>query len=418
MNDSSKIPSSALLDSVTAFIRRFVALSKDQAVAITLWVAHTHVFSAADATAYLNISSAEKQSGKTRLLEVLELLVAKPWRTGRASAAVLVRKIDAECPTLLLDESDASFASDREYAEALRQVLNDGQRPGSGASLCFSQQGGNVSFRSFRVFCPKAIAGIGKLPDTVADRAIPIRLKRRSIVEKVERFRLRLVKSEAEALRRRLGEWSAREVEALRGAQPELPDALSDRQQDGAEPLLAIADSVGAQWPERGRKALIAIMTSEAGEDQSVATRVLFDIFRAFGMAKQTRLSTWELLDILASLDPRWRMNEYVLAGLLRPFGIAPDRFYIGDERVRGYDEATFLDAWGRYLPRECFHRAAEERQAAEAENAKKPTEERLPESAATPISSQQPAPRWRCTCDECKAKESGVDAGQVDGAG
>ena len=63
---------------------------------------------------------------KTLLLEILSLLVANPWLTGSASRAVLVRKIDAEQPTLLLDESDAAFARDREYAEALRGVLNSG----------------------------------------------------------------------------------------------------------------------------------------------------------------------------------------------------------------------------------------------------------------------------------------------------
>ena len=38
--------------------------------------------------------SAEMESGKTRLLEVLRLLVAKPWFTGRTTTAALTRKID------------------------------------------------------------------------------------------------------------------------------------------------------------------------------------------------------------------------------------------------------------------------------------------------------------------------------------
>ncbi len=83
-----------LLDEVMLFVRRFVVLSNEQLIAIALWVGHTHAMEAADATPYLNVTSAEKRSGKTRLLEVLELLVARPWRTGRTSAAALVRKID------------------------------------------------------------------------------------------------------------------------------------------------------------------------------------------------------------------------------------------------------------------------------------------------------------------------------------
>jgi len=119
-----------LLDDVMRFVRRFVVLSSEQLVAIALWVVHTHAIDAADATPYLNITSAEKRSGKTRLLEVLELVVARPWRTGRTSAAALVRKIDGDKSTLLLDESDAAFKGRREYGEALRGILNDGHRRG------------------------------------------------------------------------------------------------------------------------------------------------------------------------------------------------------------------------------------------------------------------------------------------------
>jgi DNA primase len=100
-----------LLEETVKFIRRFIALTPAQADVIALWVAHTHAFGAADTTPYLAITSAEKQSGKTRLLEVLDLVVAKPWFTSRVSPAVLARKVANEQPTLLLDESDAAFKS-------------------------------------------------------------------------------------------------------------------------------------------------------------------------------------------------------------------------------------------------------------------------------------------------------------------
>jgi hypothetical protein len=44
------------------------------------------------------------------LANVLETLAARAWLTGRVSAAALVRKVDAERPTLLLDESDAAHS--------------------------------------------------------------------------------------------------------------------------------------------------------------------------------------------------------------------------------------------------------------------------------------------------------------------
>ena len=162
-----------LLDKVESFVRRYVVLTDAQATTVALWAAHTHALDAFNCTPYLSVTSADKQSGKTRLLEVLDLLVAKPWFTGRATAAVLVRKIDKEQPTLLLDESDAAFRGEKEYAETLRGLLNTGFKRNGRYSMCVGQ-GAAISYKDFSTFCPKAIAGIGKLPDTVADRSIPM----------------------------------------------------------------------------------------------------------------------------------------------------------------------------------------------------------------------------------------------------
>src|SRR5919199_5755306 len=252
-----------VLNKLVTFIRRFVALSDEQAVLVALWVIHTHAIHAADCTPYLHIKSAEKRSGKTRLLEVLALLVARPWFTGRVSAAVLVRKTANEQPTLLLDESDAAFKGDKEYAEALRGILNAGFRRGGVTSLCVGQ-GASLSYRDFPVFSPKAIAGLGRLTDTIADRAVPIELRRRRRGEHVERFRQRKVEPEAVPLHSAASAWAG--VNPLAGAEPELPDELDDRAQDIVEPLLAIAEAVGGEWPERARSAVIALAGASARE--------------------------------------------------------------------------------------------------------------------------------------------------------
>ena len=112
-----------ILSQLVSVIRRYILLTAAEADAVALWIVHTHAFNAAGATPYLAITSAEKRSGKTNLLELLEMLVAKPWLTGSVSAAVLFRKTAAERPTLLLDESDATFNGNREYGEALRGIL-------------------------------------------------------------------------------------------------------------------------------------------------------------------------------------------------------------------------------------------------------------------------------------------------------
>ena len=178
-----------VLDQIAMFIHRFVVLSDVQADTIALWVAHTWCVDAADTTPYIAVTSAEKRSGKTRLLEVLELLVRKPLPTANISDAALFRAIAELGPTLLLDEIDAIFGPKARDREDLRGMLNAGYRRGAAVQ----RMGGAkmTTLEAFPVFCPKAFAGIGELPDTIPDRSIRIRLERRTREEPIERFRRR-----------------------------------------------------------------------------------------------------------------------------------------------------------------------------------------------------------------------------------
>jgi hypothetical protein len=348
----------ALLEGLAAFVQRYVVLSDEQADIIALWVVHTHALDAADCTPYLSITSAEPRSGKTRLLEGTAPLVARPWLTGRVTPAVLVRKVAAETPTLLLDESDAAFKGDREYAETLRGVLNAGFRRGGVTSLCVGQ-GANLSYQDFPVFGAKAIAGIGKLPDTVADRSIPIKLRRRRPGEAVERFRLRKVGPDALPLQSAAAAWAEAHLEALAEAEPELPEELDDRAQDIIEPLLAIADEVSGEWPERARKAAVELLTGEHREEaESLGIRLLRDVRDAFDAKDEDRLATGRLLEQLREPDDApWRslrgepLDANKLARLLNPYGIRPEKLRKGSDTFRGYRRASFEDAWERYVP-------------------------------------------------------------------
>lgn len=347
----------ALLDEVADFIRRYVVLTPHQCDACSLWTAHTHTFDAANFTPYESVTSPEKRSGKTRLLEVQELLVARPWLTGRVTPAVLVRKVDRDRPTLLLDESDAAFKGAQEYAEALRAVLNTGHRRGGVASLCV-KAGGDFDLKDFATFCPKAIAGIGKLPDTVADRAIIISLKRRAPTEPIERLRRSVADGEAKPIREGLATWAATHIDELRELHPEIPDGLDDRAVDGWEVLIAIADVAGGDWPRRARVAALALSSGDAREDESSGVRLLADIKSIFENRGVDRLPSVEMCHALNFLEESpwgdWKgkpLDPRGLARLLRPFGIRVTVVRIGATTSKGYPVEGFADAFGRYLP-------------------------------------------------------------------
>ena len=362
-------PLENILAQLEAFLLRYIVFRNPaQAVVIAVWIAHSHAIEATDFTPYLHISSPEKRCGKSRVLDLLMLLVRAAWAVVSPSEAVLYRKIASACPTLLLDEADAIFSGGRndENKEGLRALLNAGFQRSATVPRCV---GPLHQIMDFPVFCPKVIAGIGKLPTTVADRSVPIILARKARGQAVERFRAREAAPVAEALRAQLAAWAGTKatIDALRAARPAIPDALGDRQADICEPLVAIADMAGGKWPKALRDALALLYGNDA-EDDSAGVKLL-SAFRSIFREKGTdRISSEDALDALMEIDDApwvaWWAGDIArgntrgpvvkLAKMLKPFAIVPASVRLPDGATpKGYKAESFADAWARYLPPE-----------------------------------------------------------------
>lgn len=352
----------SILNAVACFIEQYVILPSDHAaVAATLWVAHCWTLDAFEVSPYLIVKSAEKRSGKTRLLEVLELLTPHAWRVIQPSEAVLFRKISRDHPVLLLDEADTIFNSHGEQYEPLRAVLNAGFRRGVKVPRCIGE-GAKQRLADFEVFCPKAVAAIGNLPDTIVDRGIVLKLNRATPAEqrRIRRLRLREAGAETAPLRAALAQWADAALPNLREARPALPDELDGRAADAWEPLLAVAGQAGDGWYVLAWKAALALSTGHTSEDDSLRVGLLRDIRAVFDCRDIDRLATTDLVEALAADEAApwgdWhgrRITPHVVARLLRPFGIHPRKWRDQDATARGYAREDFDDAFARYLPLE-----------------------------------------------------------------
>jgi len=347
-----------LLDGLATFVRTYVVLSPAQVDATALWIAHTHAIEAAEVTPYLAIGSAVRESGKTLLLDVLAHLVARPLATANISEAALFRVIAERRPTLLFDEIDTIFGPRARDREDMRGLLNAGYRRGLSVYRCGGES--RTTLEEYDVFCAKALAGIGTLPDTIHSRSIPIYMRRRARHEAVERFRRVEVEERSRSLFARVEAWAAANVDQLRDARPELPGELSDRTADVWEPLLAIADAAGDEWSKRARRAAKELAEEGARRDDSPAIRLLADIRSVYERrgADADRIASWDLVnDLRAIEDAPWDgwgsrgLTPQSLSRLLKPFDIGPTSLRIDGPTHNGYYRAMFTDAWDRHLP-------------------------------------------------------------------
>jgi Protein of unknown function (DUF3631) len=352
-----------LLDELHTALTRYVAFPNPEAAdAVTLWVAATHAQPAWEHAPRLAAISPEKRCGKSRLMDVVEATCHRPLITVNVTVAAVFRSIGDDPPTLLVDEADTIFGSKRqaEQHEDLRGLLNAGHQRNRPA-LRMVGVGTAQKVARFKTFAMAMLASIGTLPDTIMDRAVVVRMRRRAPGEQVAPFRTQRDAPPLNELRDRLGAWVREHLDDLGRTDPVMP--VEDRAADTWAPLVAVADLAGADWPARARQAVrVGVQEAEQGDSEaSLRLQLLADLKRVFGTAKG--LHTRTILQRLHELeDAPWGdlfgkpLDARGLARRLQPYGVrSVDVRETGDgPNLKGYRaEDLEREAWSRYLVRD-----------------------------------------------------------------
>jgi putative DNA primase/helicase len=333
-----------LLDDLVAHVRRHVALSEDEAIAVALWAVHTHALDAFQISPRLAITSPAHDCGKSTLLGVLNGTVRLPDMIVDPTAAGL-REAVGRGRTLLLDEHDLVST---QQEKALRVILNSGH---SRSSARIVRQGA-----TYATWSAAAIARIGALPETLASRSVHVRLNRA-----IPEDEIKSLTSDGIARLYNLGAMAARfaadHMAELRAADPVLPASLRNRVGDNWRPLTAIGDAVGGGWPDRVRRVAVNMSVRARASGETAGIQLIGDIVAIFDGEKAIRFSSAGLARGLAGLEGRpwaeWTgraINAGDIARILDPFGIHPGNLRIHKRVVRGYERRQFNDAFRRYV--------------------------------------------------------------------
>jgi hypothetical protein len=346
------------LDGIAAWFQRYLSVPSEHCITVlALWTAHSHAPKTFYVTPRLIIDSAEPESGKTRILELLNLTAHAPIFTMNTTIAALYRRLVGEPRTILLDETDAVFAKGAaQNHEDLRALLNAGYKRGATVDRCVGD-GSKMKVVEFPAFAPVALAGIvGNMPATITTRAVTIHMRRRAPGEEIAEFIEEDAIGEAEPLRLNLATWVEDITADLTGARPAMPAGVIDRKAEVWRALLAIADATGGDWPQRARAACKHFVLGADPGELSLGVRLLADLRIIFGGHDQ--LSTASILESLAALEEApWGdmygkpIDSRRLARMLGKYGAHPKVVRIGDTTPRGYTREALTDLWRRYLP-------------------------------------------------------------------
>ncbi len=344
----------SIANEIQILIKNHVILSEDQIAILTLWVFGSYCIDAFGIFPKLLITSPEKRCGKTTVLSVLRAVVNKALVASNVTPSAMFRSIELWQPTLLIDEGDTFINNDN---EDLRGIINSGHTRDTAYVLRTEGDKNNRQPKQFSTWTPMAIAMIKNPPDTILDRSLVIKLRRKLSSEQATKWSFTNF-SKLEPLRQQLKRWSDDNLELLKHCIPNIPKNDNDRANDNWLPLFSIASLIGSNWTIKLEAAFKNANGSDGDGSENISTLLLMDIKKIFAEIDADKIHSTGLVTKLIELEDRpWSEYRYgkpittnTLARLLSSFGIRPKQIRLGHNK-HGYYLADFDDTFSRYIP-------------------------------------------------------------------
>ncbi len=300
---------------------------------LTLWAMGTYLYRIFRVYPYLSLRSPTKECAKSRTEDLLSCICFNASnRETSPTEATMFRGPAKNGGTILLDEIEG-LRSDRDRFGNLLSILNSGFESG-GSVTRMEKRGEKFMDVSYPTFCPRVLAGINRLADTLEGRSITLFLSRKLRTERVERFSKSRQMETMQSTRDRLYIWALTHAGDLARVYDRIDsfealEGLGDRERDLWEPLVSIAllcDSEGAATRELTDElcSLAQDLSKLRGEiDTANVIQVLGRLEDLLGSSQEIKISPSDLLKHFKEDSYfEWLKSTKALAGLLAPLGL------------------------------------------------------------------------------------------------
>jgi hypothetical protein len=362
------------------------------------------------------IESPEKRCGKTTLLSVLAAMACKSLIASNITVGALFRAIHTCTPTLFIDEADTFLAGN----SIMRGIINSGNtrrtayvlrlaaaKKGSGNQkrqdgrdaahacgaalprLADSVPGGNATpgqgavtqerlagtlappdlppessdtgLKKYSCWCPKVIAMIGEVPDTIADRSIVVKMARKLTTETCAP----LAALDTAHIRAKCARF-ALDAQLAIAQHPKISgEGLNDRATDTFDPLFVIARMAGDEWEQKLRAAALGLCSS--ADTENSGSGLILDIVDVFFQTGSEKMFSRDIIARLreGSMNSQSlnysSINEYHISKILRHYRIRPTTLRVGKQVSTGYIASDFREALERYVSEEDIRKHVED---------------------------------------------------------
>lgn len=178
-----------LYEKIYSYVQRFIYFPDEMYLSyVSLWVMGTYVFMLFRYYPYVWLN-AEKQSGKTLLMEVLSAIAFNGELIISPSEAVIFRDISNNLITMFIDEVEQLRKRDKDTYGAVISLLNAGFNKAGVVKRCESTGQGKFVVKAYSAYSPKMFAGISEIDDVLQDRTVRIPLLRKKDDETTQRYK-------------------------------------------------------------------------------------------------------------------------------------------------------------------------------------------------------------------------------------